>query len=190
MSENPTAAVAAARLATRDDLPSLEANETDKTRGLSATYLDEQERGDFYVVVGLLDGEVVGRVVLDVRDDPSVLAPEMKLLWVFPQARRMGLGARLTQHLEELARELGYEEVFLGVTPDNPAAIPLYIGLGYTPTGDHRSALNMSVIDGEGEGTDDPDPADDGGLPRADDAPAFEATTPKGPDAHDDEEGR
>ena len=39
---------------------------------------------------------------------------------------------------------------------DNPAAIPLYIGLGYTPTGDHRSALNMSVIDGEGEGTDDP----------------------------------
>ena len=43
---------------------------------------------------------------------------------------------------------------------------------------------------GTGEGTDDPDPADDGGLPRADDAPAFEATTPKGPDAHDDEEGR
>ena len=43
---------------------------------------------------------------------------------------------------------------------------------------------------GTGEGTDDPDPADDGGLPRADDAPAFEATTPKGPDAHDGEEGR
>ena len=123
MSENPTAAVAAARLATRDDLPSLEANETDKTRGLSATYLDEQERGDFYVVVGLLDGEVVGRVVLDVRDDPSVLAPEMKLLWVVPSARRKGLGAVMTHELEALARSLGYDEIFLGVSADNnPAA--------------------------------------------------------------------
>ena len=155
MSDSPTTVVAA-RLATRDDLPALEANETEKTRGLSVTYLDEQDKGDFYLVVGTLGGEVAGRVILDCRDDAAVLTPEMKLLWVFPQARRMGLGARLTQHLEELARELGYEEVFLGVTPDNPAAIPLYIGLGYTPTGDHRSALNMSVIDGEGEGTDDP----------------------------------
>ncbi|HRL50368.1 MAG TPA: GNAT family N-acetyltransferase [Propioniciclava sp.] len=157
MSENPTAAVAAARLATRDDLPSLEANETDKTRGLSATYLDEQERGDFYVVVGLLDGEVVGRVVLDVRDDPSVLAPEMKLLWVVPSARRKGLGAVMTHELEALARSLGYDEIFLGVSADNnPAAIPLYVSLDYTPTGDHRSAINLSVIDADAPIGDDP----------------------------------
>ena len=28
-------------------------------------------------------------------------------------------------------------EVFLRVDPDNAAAIPMYIGLDYTPTGDH-----------------------------------------------------
>lgn len=144
------------RLATAEDLPALEANETTKTKGLSASYLERQSQGDYYVVVGLVDGEIAGRVILDCREDSTQLVPEMKLLWVFPQARRQGLGAAMTQHLEQVARELGYDEVFLGVTPDNPAAIPLYIGLGYTPTGDHRSAVNMSVIDGEGEGTDDP----------------------------------
>ncbi len=145
------------RLATAEDLPALEANETAKTKGLSASYLELQASGGYYIVVGLVDGEIAGRVILDTRDDDDTpLVPEMKLLWVYPQARRLGLGAAMTQHLENLARELGYEEVFLGVTPDNPAAIPLYVGLGYTPTGDHRSAINLSVIDGEGAGTDDP----------------------------------
>lgn len=157
MTEAPRAKAVETRLATADDLPALEANETAKTKGLSASYLELQAQGDFYVVVGLIDGEIAGRVILDCREvDDSSLVPEMKLLWVYPQARRRGLGAAMTQHLEELARELGYDEVFLGVTPDNPAAIPLYIGLDYTPTGEHRSAINMSVIDGEGVGTDDP----------------------------------
>lgn len=157
MGEAPKAAKVEARLATADDLGALEANETARTRGFSATYLAEQDKGDYYVVVGLLDGEIAGRVVLDCRaDDDTPLVPELKLLWVLPRARRQGLGAAMTQHLEELAKELGYEEIFLGVTPDNPAAIPMYVQLGYAPTGEHRSAVNMSVIDGEGEGTDDP----------------------------------
>ena len=156
MAEASTAKIET-RLATAEDLPALEANETEKTRGLSKSYLEMQESGGYYVVVGLVDGEIAGRVILDTRDDDDTpLVPEMKLLWVYPQARRKGLGAAMTQHLEELARELGYDEVFLGVTPDNPAAIPMYIGMDYTPTGEHRSAINMSVIDGEGVGTDDP----------------------------------
>lgn len=157
MTEAPKAKKVEARLATSEDLPALEANETEKTKGLSSSYLEEQGKGDYYVVVGLVDGEIAGRVILDCRpDNGTPLVPEMKLLWVFPQARRLGLGSAMTQHLEELARELGYDEIFLGVTPDNPAAIPMYVTLGYTPTGDHRSAINLSVIDGEGVGTEDP----------------------------------
>ena len=148
--------VVEARLATTEDLSTLEANETAKTKGLSAFYLAEQANGDFYVVVGLIDGEVKGRVILDCRVGHCELVPEMKLLWVFPDARRQGLGAVMTSYLEELATQLGFDEIFLGVTPDNPAAIPLYISLDYSPTGEHRSALNLSVIDGEGLGTDDP----------------------------------
>lgn len=157
MTQAPRATTIEARLATSEDLPILEAHETAKTRGFSSSYLTLQEAGDYYVVVGLLDGVVSGRAVLDCRDDDGTpLVPEMKLLWVFPEARRQGLGAVMTQHLEELAKELGYEEIFLGVTPDNPAAVTMYVQMGYAPTGEHRSAVNMSVIDGEGEGTDDP----------------------------------
>lgn len=155
MPESPTTAVSA-RLATRDDLPALEANETQRTLGLSAIYLDEQDRGNYYVVVGLLDGKVVGRVILDCRDEPSVLTPEMKLLWVSPQARRQGIGAVMTQELERLALNMGFEEILLGVSPDSPAAIPMYVNLGYAPTGDHRSAINLSVIDTENQRQEEP----------------------------------
>jgi len=40
--------------------------------------------------------------------------------------------------VETVARDLGYEEIFLGVDPDNYKAIPLYLSLGYEPTGNHR----------------------------------------------------
>lgn len=140
-----------ARLATSEDLPALVANETSRTKGLSAEYLAQQEQGDFYVVVGLIDGEVGGRAILDCRDDGSTLVPEMKLLWVFPHARRKGLGLAMTSALEDVARSLGHREVFLGVSPENPAAIPLYIELGYAPTGEHRTAVNVSVLDIDAE---------------------------------------
>ena len=127
-----------ARLATADDLPALESNETERTQGLSASYLERHAKGDFYVVVGLLDDQIMGRVILDCRDDPGVLVPEMKLLWVVPTARRRGLALAMTTFLEELAASLGYDEIFLGVTTDNPAAIPMYISLDYSPTGEHK----------------------------------------------------
>lgn len=138
-----------ARLATPDDLSALVANETGRTKGLSASYLELQEQGDFYVIVGLIGDEIQGRVILDVRPIDGVLVPELKLLWVVPSARRQGLGVVLTSFLEDLAADLGYDEIFLGVNPENPAAIPLYISLDYTPTGEHRNAVNLSVADAD-----------------------------------------
>lgn len=137
-----------ARLATRDDLAGLEAIETERTDGLSASYLKLQDQGDFYVIVGLVDGELMGRAILDTRTT-NELVPELKLLWVVPSARRQGLGVAITSYLENVAAELGYDEIFLGVSPDNPAAIPLYISLDYTPTGEHRKAVNVSVVDAD-----------------------------------------
>ncbi len=56
----------------------------------------------------------------------------------------------MTSFMEEKAAGLGFTEIFLGVTPDNPAAIPLYIGLDYTPTGEHRRAVNLEVLELDG----------------------------------------
>ena len=148
-----------ARLATSADLPALEANETERTRGLSASYLERHAEGDYYVVVGLLDDQIMGRVVLDCRADQGVLVPEMKLLWVVPAARRRGLAVAMTTFLEEMAARLGYDEIFLGVTTDNPAAIPMYISLEYTPTGEHRNAINLSVIE-SWHGVNDDEPVE------------------------------
>lgn len=145
-----------ARLATPEDLAALVANETERTEGLSESYLQMQSQGDFYVIVGLIDDEIQGRAILDVRDVEGVLIPELKLLWVVPEARRQGLGAVMTSYLESVAADLGFQEIFLGVNPDDPAAIPLYISLDYTPTGQHRSAVNLSVIDSDATLGSDP----------------------------------
>lgn len=145
-----------ARLATADDLDALVALETARTEGLSQSYLTLQEQGDFYVIVGLLDDAIQGRVILDMRPVEDTIVPELKLLWVVPEARRLGLGYALTSYLESIAAQFGYNEVFLGVNPDDPAAIPLYISLDYAPTGEHRQAINLSVIDSEASLGDNP----------------------------------
>lgn len=155
MTDSHVSTKAEARLATRDDLPAMEALETRATRGLSASYLDAQDAGQLLVVLGLVDGEVRGRLLLDLNED-NELRPEMKLLWVDPAARRRGLGSAMTSFMEARAGELGFDEVFLGVSPEHPAAIPLYISLDYTPTGDHRDAVNLSVIDPDIQVSDHP----------------------------------
>jgi ribosomal protein S18 acetylase RimI-like enzyme len=66
---------------------------------------------------------------------------------VYPEARRRGAGRALTRFLEARAAELGFVEVFLRVDPDNVAAIPMYIGLDYSPTGDHVVTTYESMDD-------------------------------------------
>lgn len=97
--------------------------------------------GDRYDVVGAFtpEGDVAGWVVLDARDGVE-LAPQMKGLWVYPKYRRQHLGVQLTQAIERIAAGHGFDEVKLAVDPESPAAIPLYIALDYTPTGDHYTA--------------------------------------------------
>jgi GNAT superfamily N-acetyltransferase len=86
--------------------------------------------------VALRDGVPLGTSVLDC-DPTNKLCPELKNLWVYPEDRRLGAARQLTRFLERQAASLGFVEVFLRVNPDNEAAIPMYISLDYSPTGDH-----------------------------------------------------
>ena len=150
MPQTPSAPEISVRFATEDDLPTLSAKESEAAKGNAQRNLELQKAGDYYLVVALVDGEIGGNVVLDCRAEND-LRPEMKNLWVYPQARRKGLGAAMTSFMEEKAADLGFTEIFLGVTPDNPAAIPMYIGLDYTPTGEHRNAANLAVLELDGD---------------------------------------
>lgn len=132
------------RFCTEADLPLLASHEGPQTAGFAARNLALAAAGDFYFVGAFNADDVMGHVALDCRPETD-LAPEMRTLWVYPAFRRHGLGVQLTRFIEGIAADLGYESVQLGVDPENPAAIPMYIGLDYTPTGDHRL-----VTDGDG----------------------------------------
>nr|NLI50033.1 GNAT family N-acetyltransferase [Propionibacterium sp.] len=137
-----TASNVEVRLCTPADLPLLSAREPGATR--APEYLELAARGNFFFVAAFAPDEVAGYVALDCRPETE-LAPEMRTLWVYPEYRRRGLGVRLSKAIEEIAAAQGYTEVRLGVDPENPAAIPMYISLDYTPTGDHRTVVEDGV---------------------------------------------
>lgn len=124
------------RLVRSEDLPALRKLE-DRTEDFvcDRRFADAVD-GDSSYYVALRAGDPLGTVVLDLR--PGPLMPELRNMYVYQHARRQGIGRLLDLHVENVARDLGYEEIFLGVDPDNYKAIPLYLSLGYEPTGDHR----------------------------------------------------
>ncbi len=75
------------------------------------------------------------------HDDGFVLAraaageAEILTLAVTPAARGNGLGRRLLQAVIKRAHEMGASAMFLEVGVDNPAALALYAGLGFTKAG-------------------------------------------------------
>lgn len=124
------------RLSTADDLTALHAREAHPEAHLAQAHFERQQAGDYYFAIAERGDTILGFCVLDC--DPSQpLCPELMSLWVYPEFRRQGAAAALTTFLEDRAAERGFVEVFLRVDPENAAAIPMYISLDYSPTGDH-----------------------------------------------------
>lgn len=128
------------------DLPALIALEQHPSAHVSEGRFAEQSEGGNFYYIAVKDDEPLGTAVLDLRDEDML--PELRDMYVYPHARRQGVGHALTEFVEAQARQLGYEEIFLGVDPDNFEAIPLYISLGYEPTGNHRI---LESTDDEGD---------------------------------------
>ena len=56
-------------------------------------------------------------------------------LFVMPEFRSQGIGTRILEHGEWMARKRGFERIGLAVGVDNPRARALYERLGYVDTG-------------------------------------------------------
>lgn len=123
------------RRAVAADLDSLQSHSPRPELSLPAQRFSEQEQGTGILAVAEIDSVVVASGFLDFADEE--LTPEVKNLFVNADARRLGVGRAVWSWLEEQARVAGYRQVFLAVDPNNEAAIPLFINMGYSPTGNH-----------------------------------------------------
>lgn len=83
-------------------------------------------------LVALLDGRPVGLAGGLVAPDGT---PELRSLWVAPEARGRGLAARLAGAVEEWARGTGAPRIRLAVLTGNTPARTLYERLGYHHSG-------------------------------------------------------
>ena len=66
-------------------------------------------------------------IMVQITEGDSYLAH----IALYPQYRRLGLGTKLLQRIEEEARALGSEKMVMDVETDNGRAIELYKRLGY-----------------------------------------------------------
>lgn len=117
------------------DLSALGQIEPRPEQKLAQKRFDEMTAGTGLLAVATLNDEVVGMGYLDFVDNE--LHPEVKNLWVVPEARRHGAGQELFTWLEDKAAEAGHKEVFLAVDPNNGRALALFLNRGYSPTGNH-----------------------------------------------------
>jgi DNA-binding MarR family transcriptional regulator/N-acetylglutamate synthase-like GNAT family acetyltransferase len=83
-----------------------------------------------------LSGEVVGSVFLMKSSDAQIA--KLRLLYVDPAARGLGVGSRLVRRCIERARELGYSELTLWTNDILVSARKIYQSAGFTLLDENR----------------------------------------------------
>lgn len=94
------------------------------------------------MMVAVVDGKVAGNCSLNgmgdkrrIRHRSSLAIALKKEFW------NLGIGTAMMQYLEELARQIGYEQIELEVVEGNDSAKLLYEKCGFIETGKHVRAL-------------------------------------------------
>ena len=116
----------------------------------------QQERSVVYLVAWLNDRPVGhGLVKWQGADNPELHSihdcPDIEDLFVNPTVRSRGIGSRLLEAAENLARERGYAKIGLAVGVENPRAHALYESRGYRDAGAGVYTERWSLVDANGE---------------------------------------
>ncbi|HUX05114.1 MAG TPA: GNAT family N-acetyltransferase [Acidimicrobiales bacterium] len=88
-------------------------------------------RGAF--LVARIDGHLAGGVGLRSIVDPALGVGEVKRLWVRPDLRRAGVAAQLMDAVQDHARSLGYQQLYLETGHAQPEALAFYPATGWSP---------------------------------------------------------
>ena len=98
---------------------------------------DDHEDGNRHIYVYELNGKVMGEGALryDAGDADYTVQGErvyMSRVIVDYRYRNQGIGAKIVNHLVEIAKAQGFKEISIGVDEDNLPARHLYHKLGFT----------------------------------------------------------
>ncbi|MBI5447470.1 MAG: GNAT family N-acetyltransferase [Gammaproteobacteria bacterium] len=122
-----------------------------KPKSIYEAYLKEQLSGHRSVLIARDTGKFCGYVTLKWVSDYLFFSekniPEIADLNVLPQYQKKGIGTKLIQACEDLARERERKVIGLGVglIADYGSAQRLYVHLGYVPDGRGLYYKNMAV---------------------------------------------
>ena len=98
--------------------------------------LDPQGRAhNALPLVAELDGQASG-LAWGLIHEPESRTAHVYQMWVAPEARGLGIGHALLNHIIAWAEEAQLDRVVLSVTTTNPAAVALYLSSGFIPQGE------------------------------------------------------
>jgi ribosomal protein S18 acetylase RimI-like enzyme len=106
----------------------------ERSRPFGEAWLAAQEQGDVSVAVAVLDGRPVARVTLLFKGYGERACLDAGT--VLPELRSRGIGSRLLEHVEELARRRGRKQIVFAVAKGNLRAQRLYERYGYVRCGE------------------------------------------------------
>lgn len=82
------------------------------------------------IYLAWLEDKVVGCSAYRKLDEHSC---EMKRVYVRPEARSRGLGAKLVEKVLTEARVSAYDKIYLDVLPEFDVALEIYLAMGFKP---------------------------------------------------------
>jgi GNAT superfamily N-acetyltransferase len=98
---------------------------------LFTNYLNQYENKQVYLVVAEQNETILGFGILKLKGS---LVPKLSDLYVKENYRGNGIGSDLIKFRENIARDLGFSEMYLSVDPiENPKMISLIKRHGYQP---------------------------------------------------------
>jgi len=130
-------------------LPELQAY-LDKSYSIDATTKDLEDPMKNMIVARNQKGNIVGFALLTRgTTEPCITnlegTIELQKLYVDPAYHGYGIGKLLANKLEEMAKDQGFRNIWLGVWEENYKAQKVYEKLGYSVIGDHDFTIGEVV---------------------------------------------
>lgn len=126
----------------------------DKQKELATQFLSELKSGNRITYIYKIDGMFVGEIslVFDEGDSDYTIKNQrvyVSRLVVKKTYRRTGIGKKLIEFISDLAKEMKYRELSIGVDMDNYPALKLYADQGFNKiifVGEDEQGKYMKLI--------------------------------------------